>query len=193
LERVLVFTRTKRGADRVCRLQQAGVAAEAFHGNKGQNARIRALEAFRSGRVRVLVATDITARGLDVAGISYVINYELPNELVTCTGSAARRERALEEWLSHFAIRASGRILRPSSGGCGTGYRWPDTARQRIRRLPHNGRAPRLLRPGHLGNGDGPGVKPLSKSRRRAQSQRRAYHYRPERQSQAAGRTGDLA
>ena len=81
MDRVLVFTRTKRGADRVCRqLAQAGVAADALHGNKAQNARVRALDAFRSGSIRVLVATDIAARGIDVPGISHVINYELPNE-----------------------------------------------------------------------------------------------------------------
>ncbi len=81
MDRVLVFTRTKRNADRVCRaLQQAGVVAEALHGNKAQNARVRALDAFRSGRARVLVATDIAARGIDVPGVSHVINYELPNE-----------------------------------------------------------------------------------------------------------------
>jgi ATP-dependent RNA helicase RhlE len=79
--RVLVFTRTKRGADRVCRhLKQSGIAADALHGNKAQNARVRALEAFRTGMVRVLVATDIAARGIDVPNISHVINYELPNE-----------------------------------------------------------------------------------------------------------------
>jgi ATP-dependent RNA helicase RhlE len=81
MDRVLVFTRTKRGADRVCRqLGQAGIAADALHGNKAQNARVRALDAFRNGSVRVLVATDIAARGIDVPGISHVINYELPNE-----------------------------------------------------------------------------------------------------------------
>jgi len=77
----IVFTRTKRGADRVCRhLVQAGLAAIAIHGNKAQNARVRALDAFRSGKVRVLVATDIAARGIDVPGISHVVNFELPNE-----------------------------------------------------------------------------------------------------------------
>lgn len=77
----LVFARTKRGADRVAEnLSKDGVAAEALHGNKSQNARQRALQAFRQGRVRVLVATDIAARGIDVAGITHVINYDLPDE-----------------------------------------------------------------------------------------------------------------
>ena len=79
--RVLVFARTKRGADRVAKnLATDGIEAAAIHGNKAQNARNRALDAFRSGRVRVLVATDIAARGIDVIGISHVINYELPDE-----------------------------------------------------------------------------------------------------------------
>jgi ATP-dependent RNA helicase RhlE len=80
IERVLVFTRTKRGADKVVRaLAKSGLAAEAIHGNKSQNQRERVLAAFRSGHLRTLVATDIAARGIDVDGISHVINYDLPN------------------------------------------------------------------------------------------------------------------
>ncbi len=78
--RALVFTRTKRGADRVARrLAQTGIAAAVIHGNKSQNARDRSLHDFRHGRTRVLVATDIAARGIDVEGITHVINFELPN------------------------------------------------------------------------------------------------------------------
>ncbi len=80
IERALVFTRTKHGANRVVKsLQQIGEKAEAIHGNKSQGARERALEGFRQGRVRVLVATDIAARGIDVVGITHVINFDLPN------------------------------------------------------------------------------------------------------------------
>jgi ATP-dependent RNA helicase RhlE len=80
VERVLVFTRTKRGADKVVSgLAKAGLAAEAIHGNKSQNQRERVLAAFRAGRIRTLVATDIAARGIDVEGISHVVNYDLPN------------------------------------------------------------------------------------------------------------------
>jgi ATP-dependent RNA helicase RhlE len=79
--RVIVFTRTKRGADRVTdHLEAEGFPAEAMHGNKSQNARQRSLERFRTGRARVLVATDLAARGIDVNGVSHVVNYELPNE-----------------------------------------------------------------------------------------------------------------
>ena len=80
LARVIVFTRTKHGANRLNKqLLAAGVAAEAIHGNKSQNARQRALELFKTGRTRVLVATDVAARGIDVDGVTHVVNYELPN------------------------------------------------------------------------------------------------------------------
>ena len=76
----LVFTRTKHGADKVVKsLHHAGISAEAIHGNKSQNQRERVLGAFRAGKLKTLVATDIAARGIDVDGISHVINYDLPN------------------------------------------------------------------------------------------------------------------
>ena len=79
MSRVIVFTRTKRNADRVAEnLDNGGVRVSAIHGNKSQPARIKALEQFRTGRARVLVATDIAARGIDVTGISHVINFDLP-------------------------------------------------------------------------------------------------------------------
>ena len=80
VERVLVFTRTKHGADKVVRsLEKAGLLAEAIHGNKSQNQRERVLADFRTGKLRTLIATDIAARGIDVDGVSHVINYDLPN------------------------------------------------------------------------------------------------------------------
>jgi ATP-dependent RNA helicase RhlE len=81
LSRVILFTRTKHRANHVATtLAKGGIVAEAIHGNKSQGARQRALENFRNGKARVLVATDIAARGLDVAGISHVINYDIPVE-----------------------------------------------------------------------------------------------------------------
>ncbi len=80
LERVLVFTRTKYGADKVVKkLGQKGISANAIHGNKSQPQRQRALSEFKSAKVPVLVATDVAARGIDIPGVSHVINYELPN------------------------------------------------------------------------------------------------------------------
>ncbi|MDO8914812.1 MAG: DEAD/DEAH box helicase [Coriobacteriia bacterium] len=79
-ERVLVFTRTKHRADRVARtLDRAGIRSAAIHGNRSQAQRVKALDEFKRGRCRVLVATDIVARGIDVEGISHVINFDLPN------------------------------------------------------------------------------------------------------------------
>jgi len=79
VERAIVFTRTKRGADRVHRyLEKAGLSAAAIHGNKSQGQRQRTLAAFRNGGVKILVATDIAARGIDIDGVSHVVNFELP-------------------------------------------------------------------------------------------------------------------
>jgi ATP-dependent RNA helicase RhlE len=79
-KRTIVFTRTKRGADRVSKtLDQAGVASAAIHGNKSQNQRQAALDSFKNGRTRVLVATDIAARGIDVSNVTHVVNFELPD------------------------------------------------------------------------------------------------------------------
>jgi len=95
LARVLVFTRTKHTANRVAeQLTRAGFSAEAIHGNKSQGARQRALEGFRAGHVRVLVATDIAARGIDVDGITHVVNYELPNVPDTYVHRIGRTARA---------------------------------------------------------------------------------------------------
>jgi len=95
MERTLIFTRTKHGADRVAkRLKKDNVSAEAIHGNKSQNARTRALDAFKSGNARVLVASDIAARGIDIDSITHVINYELPHEPETYVHRIGRTGRA---------------------------------------------------------------------------------------------------
>ncbi|MBF0285482.1 MAG: DEAD/DEAH box helicase [Magnetococcales bacterium] len=98
MERVLVFTRTKHGADRVTEsLAKESIRAVAIHGNKSQNAREAALGQFRSGQARVLVATDIAARGIDVSGISHVINFDLPNEPESYVHRIGRTARAGRE------------------------------------------------------------------------------------------------
>jgi ATP-dependent RNA helicase RhlE len=95
IKTALVFTRTKHGADKVVKeLAKAGIAAEAIHGNKSQNARQRALANFKSQRTRVLVATDIAARGIDIDDLSHVINYELPNIPETYVHRIGRTGRA---------------------------------------------------------------------------------------------------
>lgn len=95
LESVLVFTRTKHGADKVARiLAKAGVGAEAIHGNKSQSARQRALSNFKDHTTRVLIATDIAARGIDVDHLTHVINYELPNVPETYVHRIGRTGRA---------------------------------------------------------------------------------------------------
>jgi ATP-dependent RNA helicase RhlE len=81
MDSVLIFSRTKHGADRVVRhLESKGISSTAMHADKSQGERMRALEDFKSGKVRVLVATDIAQRGLDVSGISHVINYDVPQQ-----------------------------------------------------------------------------------------------------------------
>jgi ATP-dependent RNA helicase RhlE len=95
LSRALVFTRTKHGANRVTeRLVRAGIGAEAIHGNKSQAARQKALGAFRLGQLRVLVATDIAARGIDVDSVSHVINFDIPNEAESYVHRIGRTARA---------------------------------------------------------------------------------------------------
>lgn len=95
IKTVLVFTRTKHGADKVVKdLNRANIEAEAIHGNKSQNARQRALTLFKTGQLRVLVATDIAARGIDVEDLSHVINYEMPNIPETYVHRIGRTGRA---------------------------------------------------------------------------------------------------
>lgn len=95
IESVLVFTRTKHGADKVARiLGKSGIKAEAIHGNKSQNARVKAMNNFRDRTTRVLIATDIAARGIDIDHLSHVINYDLPNIPETYVHRIGRTGRA---------------------------------------------------------------------------------------------------
>jgi ATP-dependent RNA helicase RhlE len=95
VEHALVFTRTKRGADRVAKeLNKNGILSEAIHGDKSQGARERALKSFKNRSIRVLVATDIAARGIDVDKLSHVINYEIPEQAETYVHRIGRTGRA---------------------------------------------------------------------------------------------------
>ncbi len=101
IDRALIFTRTKHGADKVVRgLVRAGIAAEAIHGNKSQGQRERVLAAFRKGAIRTLVATDIAARGIDVDGISHVVNFDLPDVPETYVHRIGRTARAGAEGIA---------------------------------------------------------------------------------------------
>jgi ATP-dependent RNA helicase RhlE len=123
IDRALVFTRTKHTANRVAEhLTKAGISADAIHGNKSQNARERALEAFKQGTLRVLVATDIAARGIDIDRLPYVINYDLPNvpeayvHRIGRTGRAGSAGRALSfcEAEERAQLRGIERLTRAS-------------------------------------------------------------------------------
>ena len=101
VDRALIFTRTKHGADKVVKtLEKAGIPANAIHGNKSQNHRERVLAAFRTGEIRTLVATDIAARGIDVDGISHVVNFDLPNIPETYVHRIGRTARAGAEGIA---------------------------------------------------------------------------------------------
>lgn len=152
LSRVIVFTRTKHGADRVVKqLAQANVQAAALHGNKSQGQRQVALAEFRRGRTRVLVATDIASRGIDVDDVSHVINYELPHEPESYVHRIGRTARAGAEGIAiSFCDHSERGRLR-------------DIERLIKRSLTVVGEAPRDLKP--AGNG-----KPNQKKKRNGQA-----------------------
>ncbi len=156
MERVLIFTRTKHGADKVARhLEQAGVRSEAIHGDKNQGQRERALASFRAGRSRALVATDIAARGIDVQGVTHVVNFELPNvpeSYVHRIGRTARagesgiaisfcdgEERAYLRDIEHL-IRQ--RIDATMADGSPVANDWRETARSAGKPKRSNGKRP---------------------------------------------------
>lgn len=169
----LVFTRTKRGANRVAELLSTyGVNSTAIHGNKSQAAREKALGLFRNGRVRVLVATDLAARGIDVDGITHVINFELPNEpesyvhrigrtgragatgiaLTFCSSSERGELRAIERFIGQ-PITVEGDGPKPYSGDNGGDA---DGTQPR----PRSRRPKRPFRRGGAAKPDGRGPKP---------------------------------
>jgi ATP-dependent RNA helicase RhlE len=113
-----VFSRTKHGADKIVRqLAAAGIAAGAIHGNKSQPQRERAIAAFKSGQMPVLIATDIAARGIDIPGVSHVVNFDLPDVPSNMsTASAAPRAPAPRASRSPSAAPTSAAICATSSG-----------------------------------------------------------------------------
>ena len=157
LSRVLVFARTKHGADRLAtQLEQSGVAADAIHGNKSQGGRQRALERFRRGEARVLVATDIAARGIDVDDISHVINYELPDTPESYVHRIGRTARAGADGIAYSfcdvgernSLGQIERLIRQELTVVGDGPApLPRLAQRPARRY---GNGPRHRRPGRI-------------------------------------------
>jgi ATP-dependent RNA helicase RhlE len=154
LSRVIVFTRTKRSADRVAEtLDTGGFRVSALHGNKSQPARQKALEQFRSGRARVLVATDIAARGIDVTGISHVINFDLPAQPEDYVHRIGRTARAGASGVAisfcdaaeHGTLRAIERMTGTAIKIAGGSPHAPQPARKQVPPPPVN-RAPRRRR-----------------------------------------------
>jgi ATP-dependent RNA helicase RhlE len=167
VDRALVFTRTKHGADKVVRqLNRSGIPAEAIHGNKSQGQRERVLAAFRKGDVRTLVATDIAARGIDVDGISHVVNYDLPNIPETYVHRIGRTARAGADGMAislcdadeRAYVRDIERLIRmtiPATDQRGTPRPAPSEARpQRHPEGPSKGR--QSPRQGRSKNGQSP-------------------------------------
>ncbi len=162
-ERVLVFTRTKYGADKVVKhLARAGVGAEAIHGNKSQGARKKALDNFREGRSRVLVATDIASRGIDIDDVSHVINYELPNVPESYVHRIGRTARAGAEGIAISFCDASERSHLRS------------IERLIKRTLTVVGEAPGAYAPAPAKKGNGDGRRPSFASRKRRRRSRRS-------------------
>ncbi|CAN5249165.1 DEAD/DEAH box helicase [soil metagenome] len=176
VSRALVFTRTKHGADRVVRsLDKAGIAAQAIHGNKSQGQRDRVMAAFRAGSITTLVATDIAARGIDVDGITHVINFDLPNIPESYVHRIGRTARAGAKGIaiSLFAsdevpfMRDIEKLIRQQIAGSGTDRHSP---------APNRGAAPK-------GNGNRSGNRSAQQQRPQQNQQRRdgkrGQHRRP--------------
>jgi ATP-dependent RNA helicase RhlE len=169
IERVLVFSRTKHGANRISeRLEKAGIGSAAIHGNKSQNARERALASFKAGSTRVLVATDIAARGIDIDGVTHVINFDLPDVAESYVHRIGRTARAGASGIAlsfcdseELAMLTSiERLIRmriaviedhPLRGN--GGRRPPTSSVQPQQQQRHEGRPPRSPNPGQPYNG----------------------------------------
>ncbi|MEW4529495.1 DEAD/DEAH box helicase [Maioricimonas sp. JC845] len=202
VDRAIVFTKTKRGANMVAeKLMRNGVRATAIHGNKSQSARQRALEAFRKRRVQVLVATDVAARGIDIDGISHVVNYDMPIEpeayvhrigrtgragaegiaLSFCTSAERRELRAIEQLIGHKVPvcpdhpQSAAGDERPPAGSR------PRRGGSRPRRP---GQRPQRRRDGE-GRSDSPAQGPEGQNRRRRRPRRKG-----QRRNEGAGQTG---
>jgi ATP-dependent RNA helicase RhlE len=176
LSRVIIFTRTKRGADRVAKqLTASGVQTAALHGDKSQSSREKALDSFRKGRSRVLVATDIASRGIDVDDVSHVINYELPNDPESYIHRIGRTARAGASGIAisfcdpseREHLQGIERLLKRRLTVVGDG---PKAVRHEDARPEHRGAGkPRFGRPHHAAHADaGKPGRSRRRNRRRA-------------------------
>ncbi|WP_417516948.1 DEAD/DEAH box helicase [Minwuia sp.] len=161
VDRAIVFTRTKHGADRVTKhLVQAGLKAEAIHGNKSQNQRQRTLNGFKEGKVQILVATDVAARGIDIPDVSHVFNFELPNVPESYVHRIGRTARAGKSGVAISLCAPDEKpLLRDIERTIGKSFGLPgmDAPRQR---KPNGGggrpqNKPHRGKPGFKGNGGG--------------------------------------
>jgi len=186
IDRALIFTRTKHGADRVVRhLKGAGIDAYAIHGNKSQAQRTTALQAFRSGQVRLLVATDIAARGIDVSGVSHVINFEIPNVPEQYVHRIGRTARAGAEGIAiSFVAPDEKPYLRDIEKVTRTRaepIKLPEGFSEMVRNLPKPAQPPRNTG----GKGRDPQRQREDALRRTGEGQRDAGHRGPRREPQA--------
>ncbi len=186
IDRALIFTRTKHGADRVVRhLAGAGIQAYAIHGNKSQAQRTTALQAFRSGQVRLLVATDIAARGIDVSGVSHVINFEIPNVPEQYVHRIGRTARAGAEGLAISFVapdeKAYLRDIERVTRTRAEPVKLPEGFSEMVRNLPKPAQAPRNTG----GKGRDPQRQRDEALRRKGEGQRDAAHRGPRREAQA--------
>ncbi len=204
IDRVLVFTRTKHGADRVVRgLDKVGIAGAAIHGNKSQPQRERALQAFRDGECRVLVATDIAARGIDVEGVTHVVNFDVPNVPESYVHRIGRTARAGADGLAisfcndeeRAYLRDIERLTRqkvpvvgfPEGFVAPSGEAAAEIAREEARRPPRQPQGPRGGR-SQEGRGDGRGRQAQGRPQQgRPQQSGRPQQGRPEGGRNAGG------
>lgn len=194
VRRTIVFTRTKRGADRVAQsLEAAGLPAAAIHGNKSQSQRQKALDAFRTGRIPTLVATDIAARGIDVDGVTHVVNFELPDVPESYVHRIGRTARAGADGAAfalcdndeRHLLRSIEKLIRLSVPS--TDRRDPTALQTRPADAPGAGQHPRGQRP-HRGSR--PGGQP-GRPEQKPRQGRPNGQSRPSNPGQRASRSGD--
>jgi ATP-dependent RNA helicase RhlE len=204
--RVLVFTKTKHGANRVAEhLQDANITADAIHGNKSQAARERVLSLFRAGQLRVLVATDLAARGIDVAGVTHVINFDLPIEpenyvhrigrtaragntgaaIAFCDPTERRMLQAIERLIGRRLPTEVQTVAQDGNTGDITARRPPRPRRPQGQQPPHQSgprppRRPEGQGAPHEGHGD--------RRPRRPHGHGKPHHHRPHKRPQGAER-----